>query len=179
LTDAAIKALKPQDKIYKVTDRDGMYVRVAPSGALSFRLDYRLNGRRETVYLGKYGRDGISRAWARELCLDARRAISEGRSPAIEKQREKRRIKEAKSFGEFGEKWLVNAPMADSTRAMRRSIFERELLPVWRNRLPTEITPDDLRAQCGKIVDRGAPATAIHVRDILNPWRHTPKRQPH
>jgi len=153
--------------MHKVTDRDGMYVRVAPSGALSFRLDYRLNGRRETVYLGKYGRDGISLARARELCLDAKRAISEGRSPAIEKQREKRRIKEAKSFGEFGEKWLVNAPMADSTRAMRRSIFERELLPVWRNRLLTEITPDDLRAQCGRIVDRGAPATAIHVRDIL------------
>src|SRR3546814_13627574 len=50
---------------------------------------------------------------------------------------------------------------------MRGSIFERELLPVWRNRLLKEITPDDLRAHCGKIVDRGAPATAIHVRDIL------------
>jgi len=144
-----------------------MYVRVMPSGQISFRLDYRLNGRRETVYLGKYGRDGISLARARELCLDARRAIREGRSPAIEKQREKRRLKEAKSFGEFGEKWLVNAPMADSTRAMRRAIFERELLPVWRNRLLTEITPDDLRAHCAKIVERGAPATAIHVRDIL------------
>lgn len=129
-----------------------MYVRVAPSGALSFRLDYRLNRRRETVYLGKYGRNGISLARARELCLDARRAISEGRSPAIEKDREKRCIKEAKSFGEFGEKWLMNAPVADSTRAMRRSIFERELLPVWRNRLLTEITPDDLRAPCDKLL---------------------------
>lgn len=57
--------------------------------------------------------------------------------------------------------------MADSTRAMRRSIFERELVPVWRNRLLSEITPDDLRALCAKIVGRGAPATAIHVRDIL------------
>jgi integrase len=57
--------------------------------------------------------------------------------------------------------------MADSTRAMRRSIFERELLPVWRNRLLTEITPDDLRAHCGSMVERGAPATAIHVRDLL------------
>ena len=74
-------------------------------------------------------RDGISLARAREKCIDARRAIGEGRSPAIEKQREKRRLKEAKSFGEFGEKWLTAAPMADSTRAMRRSIFERELLP--------------------------------------------------
>ncbi|TGV15220.1 site-specific integrase [Mesorhizobium sp. M8A.F.Ca.ET.173.01.1.1] len=167
LTDTALKALKPKDKIYKIADRDGMYIRVMPSGAISFRLDYRLNGRRETVYLGKYGRDGISLALARERCLDARRDIRDGRSPAIEKQREKRRIKEAKSFGEFGEKWLTAGPMADSTRAMRRSIFDRELLPVWRNRLLTEITPDDLRVLCGKIVNRGAPATAIHVRDIL------------
>lgn len=167
LTDVALKSLKPKDKVYKVADRDGMYVRVMPSGAISFRLDYRLNGRRETVYLGRYGRDGISLARARELCLDARREVREGRSPAIEKQRDKRRLKEAKSFGEFGEKWLTGAPMADSTRAMRRSIFERELLPVWRNRLLPEITPDDLRAHCAKVVERGAPATAIHVRDIL------------
>jgi integrase len=167
LTDAAIKALKPKDKVYKVTDRDGMYVHVTPTGMLSFRMDYRLNGRRETLYLGKYGPGGVSLARAREKCLDARRAIAEGISPAIEKQREKRRLKEAKSFGEFGEKWLTAAPMADSTRAMRRSIFERELLPAWRNRLLTEITPNDLRAHCGAIVDRGAPATAIHVRDIV------------
>jgi integrase len=167
LTDTAIKALKPKDKVYKITDRDGMYVRVMPSGAISFRLDYRLNGRRESVYLGKYGADGISLARARELCIDARRMVSEGNSPAIEKQREKRRLKEAKSFGEFGEKWMTSAPMADSTRAMRRAIFERDLLPVWRNRLLTEITPGDLRAHCGTIVDRGAPATAIHVRDIV------------
>ena len=167
LTDVALKALKPREKIYKVADRDGMYVRVTPRGAISFLLDYRLNGRRETVHLGKYGHDGISLARAREKCLDARRAIREGRSPAIEKQRDKRRIKEAKSFGQFGEKWLTAAPMADSTRAMRRTIYERELLPVWRNRLLTEITPDDLRAHCSKIVDRSAPATAIHVRDIV------------
>ena len=167
LTDVAIKALKPKEKDYKVGDRDGMYVHVTTKGALSFRMDYRLNGRRETLYLGKYGSDGLSLARAREKCTDARRAIADGVSPAIEKQREKRQLKEAKSFGEFGEKWLTAAPMADSTRAMRRSIFERELLPVWRNRLLTEITPDDLRAQCASIVDRGAPATAIHVRDIL------------
>ncbi|SOB87098.1 Integrase [Sphingomonas guangdongensis] len=167
LTDTAIRSLKPKEKPYKVTDRDGMYVLVTVKGGISFRLDYRLNGRRETLTLGKYGPDGLSLARAREKCIDARRLVAEGHSPAIEKQREKRRIKEAKSFGEFGEKWLTAAPMADSTRAMRRSIWERELLPVWRNRLLTEISPNDLRAHCAKIVDRGAPATAIHVRDIL------------
>ena len=52
LTDTAIKALKAQKKLYKVSDRDGMYVVVQPSGAIVFRYDYRLNGRRETLTLG-------------------------------------------------------------------------------------------------------------------------------
>ena len=167
LTDTAIKALKPKDKLYKIVDRDGMYVVVQPSGSIVFRLDYRLNGRRETLTLGRYGPAGLSLARAREKLIDAKRAISEGRSPAQEKQREKRRIKEAKSFGQFGERWLQEARMADSTRAMRRSIFERDILPAFRNRLLTEILPEDLRGLCAKVKERGAPATAVHVRDIV------------
>lgn len=167
LTDAGIKALKPKHKLYKVADRDGMYVVVQPSGAVVFRYDYRLNGRRETLTLGRYGAAGLSLARAREKLIDAQRAILEGRSPAQEKQREKRRLKEAKSFGEFGERWLQEAKMADSTRAMRRTIYERDILPTFRNRLLTEISSDDLRAMCAKVKGRGAPATAVHVRDIV------------
>ena len=167
LTDMAIKALKAQKKLYKVSDRDGMYVVVQPSGAIVFRYDYRLNGRRETLTLGRYGPEGLSLARAREKLIDAKRAISEGRSPAQEKQHDKRRLKEAKRFGEFGEKWFQESHMADSTRAMRRSIYERDILPTFRNRLLTEIAPDDLRVMCGKVKERGAPATAVHVRDIV------------
>jgi integrase len=167
LTDAAIKALRSQKKLYKVSDRDGMYVVVQPSGAIVFRYDYRLSGRRETLTLGRYGPEGLSLARAREKLIDAKRAISEGRSPAQEKQHDKRRLKEAKRFGEFGEKWFQESRMAESTRAMRRSIYERDILPTFRNRLLTEITPDDLRMMCGKVKDRGAPATAVHVRDIV------------
>ncbi len=167
LTDTAIKALRSQKKLYKVSDRDGMYVVVQPSGAIVFRYDYRLNGRRETLTLGRYGPDGLSLARAREKLIDAKRAISEGRSPAQEKQHDKRRLKEAKRFGEFGEKWFQESRMAESTRAMRRSIYERDILPTFRNRLLTEIAPDDLRMMCGKVKDRGAPATAVHVRDIV------------
>ncbi len=57
--------------------------------------------------------------------------------------------------------------MADSTRAMRRAVFERDILPTFRNRLLKEIVPDDLRKMCAKVKDRGAPATAVHVRDII------------
>src|SRR4051812_2037057 len=167
LTDAALQNLRPRSKIYKVTDRDGMYVLVATSGAITFRYDYRMHGRRETLTIGRYGRTGISLKLAREKCLDARRLVEEGISPAHEKQREKRRLLEAKSFGEFSEKWFSEAPMADSTRAMRRSVYERDVAPAFKSRLLKEIEPSDLRALCVRIKDRGAPATALHVRDIV------------
>lgn len=167
LTDARLKTLKPQGKLYKVTDRDGMYVVVYPAGTIVFRYDYRLNGRRETVTLGQFGPSGISLAMAREKLIDARRAVLDGRSPALEKQRAKRKLKDAKTFGEFGTRWLDEASMADSTRAMRRTVYERDIVPKFRNRLLTEITPDDLRVLCGKVKERGAPATALHVRDIV------------
>nr|WP_231378735.1 site-specific integrase [Brevundimonas sp. BAL450] len=167
LTDAALKNLRPKTKPYKSTDRDGMYAYVSPGGAISFRYDYRFNGRRETVTLGRYGRGGLSLAQARERLFEIKRTIADGVSPAMEKQRAKRRLKEARSFEHVAQAWMDKAPMADSTRNMRRSIFNREVLPKWRSRLLSEITPDDLRAHCKSIVDRGAPATAIHVRDIV------------
>lgn len=177
LTDAAIKALRPRDKLYKVVDRDGMYIVVQPSGMIVFRLYYRLNGRRETVTLGRYGPAGLSLARAREKLIDARRAISEGRSPAQEKQREKRRLQEAKSFGEFGERWLQEARMADSNRAMRRSIFERDILPLFRKRLLHESLPEDLRALCAKVKERGTAQAPILAFDVVDDRAAGPRQQ--
>ena len=167
LTDVAIKRLKRKEKAYKVADRDGMYVAVLPSGAVCFRYDYRLNGRRETLSLGVYGSGGLTLADARDRCLAARKLVDEGQSPAQEKQRQKRRAEIAPTIATAGKRWFQEARMADSTRAMRKAIFDRDILPAWKNRQLTEVTPDDLRVLCGKVKDRGAPATAIHVRDII------------
>ncbi|MBF8179483.1 tyrosine-type recombinase/integrase [Herminiimonas contaminans] len=167
LTDAALRNLKPKSKIYKASDRDGMYVTVSPSGTVTFRYDYRLNGRRETLTFGRYGPDGISLAMARELLLDARKTVLKGISPALEKQREKRRVGAIKTFGAALETWLANARWADSTRAARQHIIDRDLLPAFQNRLLTEIQAEDLRTLCTKIKERGAPATAVQLRDIV------------
>ncbi|WP_187173100.1 tyrosine-type recombinase/integrase, partial [Enterococcus faecium] len=140
---------------------------VSTAGTITFRYDYRLNGRRETLTLGRYGPAGMSLAMARERLLDAKRSVVQGLSPALEKQRAKRRLTAARTFGEMMERWLADARMADSTRAMRKHIIDRDILPVFQNRKLKEVTPDDLRALCNKVKARGAPATAIHVRDIV------------
>ena len=78
LTDIAIKSLKSKDKPYKVADRDGLYVSVAPTGTKTFRYDYRVNGRRETLTIGRYGKYGITLAAAREKLIDAKKLVDEG-----------------------------------------------------------------------------------------------------
>lgn len=57
--------------------------------------------------------------------------------------------------------------MADSTRDMRRSVDERELLPTFGQLKLQEISHEDLRAQTDRIVERGAPATAVHARELV------------
>jgi integrase len=168
LSDGTLRGIKPQATTYKIADRDGMYVTVSPRGTITFRLDYRLNGRRETLTIGRYGsKDGISLLMARERCMEARKAIAEGQFPSQEKQREKRRMSEAKTFDEFTKRWLEEARMADSTKSMRKSIIDRDIMPVFGNRVMAEIGPEDLRNLCAKVKARGAPATAVHVRDIV------------
>ena len=168
LSDGTLRGLKPQASLYKVADRDGLYVVVTPRGTISFRMDYRLNGRRETLTIGRYGsKDGISLLMARERCMEARKAIVQGISPAQEKQREKSRLAEAQTFGEYTKRWLGEHRMADSTKAMRKTIIDRDILPVFQNRRMAEIGPEDLRALCAKIKGRGAPATAVIAREIV------------
>ncbi|MBB3770139.1 hypothetical protein FHS55_000725 [Angulomicrobium tetraedrale] len=55
LTDKELKNLKPKAKLYKVTDRDGMHAAVTPTGVISFRCQYRVNGRQEVLTIGRFG----------------------------------------------------------------------------------------------------------------------------
>lgn len=167
LSDAKIKSLKPRERIYKITDRDGMYVSVLPSGTISFRYNYRINGRQETVVLGQYGEHGLSLKEAREKLDQARKALAQGVSPARQKTRERGKAAAAETFGQWAELWLKSHKMADSTRDMRRSVLERDLLAPFGKLKMWEITHQDLRALCDAVVGRGAPATAVHAREIV------------
>lgn len=167
LTDTKLRNLKPKDKLYKMNDRDGLYVAVAPKGTVSFRHNYSISGRQETLTIGRYGIGGISLAEARERLSDAKKMIETGKSPAREKARDKARVKDAETFAAWAKQWLRGYQMADSTRDMRKSVYNRELKDRFGNQKLSEITHEDLRALTDSIVARGAPATAVHVREIV------------
>ncbi|MDN5869227.1 MAG: tyrosine-type recombinase/integrase [Nitrococcus sp.] len=167
LTDTKLRNLKPRDKLYKVNDRDGLYVAVTPAGSISFRYNYAISGRQETLTIGLYGSGGITLSEARERLNEAKKMVSAGKSPAREKSRDKTRVKDAKTFGAWAEKWLRGYQMADSTRDMRKSVYIRELKTRFGNQKLSEVTHEDLRALTDAIVDRGAPATAVHAREVV------------
>ena len=94
LTDKELKNLKPRAKLYKVTDRDGMHAAVTPTGIISFRYQYRVNGRQEVLTIGRYSAEAarkltrapdaleygmeVSLAEARTLLARARRQVERG-----------------------------------------------------------------------------------------------------
>lgn len=168
LTDIKLKNLKPKDKLYKVTDRDGLYVAVLTSGTVSFRYDYSINGRRETLTLGKYGIDGISLAEAREKLHTAKKLLKSGISPAVDKRYGKNKLRGSETLTVYTDNYMKHVTLADSTRAMKEAVIERDILPVLGNKLMTEITTAMVRDLCDRILDRGGNATAVQVREIIS-----------
>lgn len=177
LSDTKLKSLKPQKKPYKVADRDGLYVVVSPKGTVTFRFDYRFNGRRETLTIGRYGPDALTLAEARERLIEARKKIHDGKSPMREKADGKKETKVSGTVKEFAEIWLRDAGLANSTVAMRKAILDRDVLPAFGNRKLEEVTPSQIMSLCEKIKARGAPATAVHAREIVQQiYRHAASR---
>lgn len=167
LTDKKLKSLKPEDKLYKVTDRDGLYVAVSKTGTISFRYDYRFNGRRETITFGRYSDDGITLAEAREMLIEAKKTLNAGISPASQKRDGIDSRRSGTVLQDYTVKYLEDTRFANSTRAMKEAIVRKEIYPTLGKLQLEEITTQKVRALCEKIRDRGARATALQVREII------------
>src|SRR3546814_7557747 len=76
LTDTRLRALKPKDKPYKVTDERGLYVEVTPTGGKLWRFRYRIGGAQKKLCIGSY--PDISLKQARDEAYEARRAVASG-----------------------------------------------------------------------------------------------------
>lgn len=87
LSDLEARQAKPRDKGYKLADGGGLYLFVSPFGGKSWRYDYRVNGKRETLTIGKFPE--VSLEDARNSHAEARTAVVLGISPTQEKRKEK------------------------------------------------------------------------------------------
>jgi integrase len=85
LSDAAIRAAKPNAAAYKLYDAGGLYLLIAPSGGKHWRFKYRHLGKEQLLACGSFPDVGLKEARRRRD--GARQQIAAGLSPSFEKRR--------------------------------------------------------------------------------------------
>ena len=93
LNISTIKAAKPDQKPYRLSDGKGLFLLVNPNGSKWWRFHYRFNGKQKTLSMGVF--PDISLSKARQGTNEARQLILDGTDPS-----EQRKENKAKANGE-------------------------------------------------------------------------------
>ena len=73
LTELSIKQSKPRDKQYKITDGEGMFLRIYPNGSKYWQLQYWYEGKQKIISLGIWPE--VSLKQAREKRYEAKKKL--------------------------------------------------------------------------------------------------------
>jgi integrase len=152
LTDTTIRAAKPADKPYKLSDTGGLYLYITPTGGRLWRVKYRYGDKEKTLSIGKYPDVPLKGARARRD--EAKKALASGEDPGAAKQARKaeRRTHAANTFEAVATLWFEQ---------WRKTVAPRTAGDQW-NRLVKYAFPTIGTVPVGKL-------TARHVWNALQP----------
>ena len=162
LSDVKVRNAKPQTKPYKISDGEGMFLLIAPSGSKYWRLKYLFAGREKLLALGVYPE--VSLGDARERRAQARKALAAGNDPG-ELKREAKRLKVLKkdnAFETVAREWYEQRKhqwVAVYSKKMLARL-EGHILPKLGQRPITAITAPDILAVLRVIENNGTLETA-------------------
>ena len=113
LTELSIKQAKRKEKQYKLTDGEGMYLRVYPNGSKYWQLQYWFDGKQRIFSLGVW--PDVSLKEARNKRYEAKKKIKEGINPLDEKKeilksldfiQEEEKLRESNTFQKVAEDYI-------------------------------------------------------------------------
>ena len=113
LTELSIKQAKPQKKQYKLTDGEGMYLRVYPNGSKYWQLQYWFEGKQKILSFGVW--PNISLKEARNKRFEEKKKIKEEINPIVEKKeilksldfiQEEKKLRETTTFRKVAQEWF-------------------------------------------------------------------------
>lgn len=167
LSNAQVRAAKPRESVYRLTDGQGLYLLVKPTGRGYWRYDYRLAGRRLCLALGTYPE--VSLAEARREHEAAEALVRAGTDPVAHRRETKatRALTQTETLAAVAEDWIGRQ---DWTEGHRRTVQQRLALNVlpWLGARPvTEIHPGEVERCLVRVADRGALETAHRVATIV------------
>ena len=160
LTDASIKNAKPKEKVYKLTDGEGMFLLLNPNGSRWWRFNYRIGGKHKQISFGVYPE--VTLKEAREKRDAARKMLRDGIDPSQAKKAQKASDSGADSFESIAREWFAKfSPTwtpSHGKRIFRR--LERDIFPWIGKRSIGEIKAPELLTVLRRIEERGAVETA-------------------
>jgi len=176
LTFAQIKAAKPKDKIYKLSDGNGLFLQVNPNGGKWWRWRYRFAGKEKMLSLGVFPE--VSLREARDDCGRKRRILKAGKDPSDLRKIE-RLVGQgpdgpgciANSFESVARIWFeqkhsLDVSVGHAETTIRR--LENYVFP-WLGQIDIdEITTTQIRAILDRIKMKGALETAHRVKSICS-----------
>jgi len=171
LTDIAVKAAKPREKDWKLTDERGLYLLVTPAGGKLWRLKFRHLGKEKKLSLGAY--PDVNLAKARKLRDAAREKLADGQDPALERKKAKftALLSASTTFSavaqEFIDSKMVGDGKAPATIAKARWFLEQldraiGAMPI------ADVDPQMLLAALKKLEAKGRHETAKKCRSFAS-----------
>lgn len=166
LTDAAVRAAKPQPRARKLTDGGGLYLLVQPGGARLWRYRYKIDGVENVFAIGEYPAMGL--AEAREARARARDLVKRGLHPAQQRRADRLLSTEvaANTFQAVAQEWMEqNSPYWTPYYARQvRTVLDTDVFPhVGALPLP-EVKAAHLLAILRRVHGRGAESVAVLIR---------------
>ncbi len=170
LTDRQAKTAEPREKTYRITDGQGLYLEVSPTGGKYWRMKYRFTGKEKRLAIGTYPQ--ISLKEAREQRDAARKLLTQGVDPSAEKKARKLSTLSAvdNSFEvlarEFYEIRMKGKSESHRVRTWRS--LEMYLFPRLAKRPINDITPVELLDVLRKVERTGKIETAHRAKQAAS-----------
>lgn len=146
LSELAIKKAKPQEKLYKMADGNGLSLFVYPNSSKLWRYRYKFLGKEKMLSLGSYPQTSL--AEARAKLLELKKQVKEQVDPATERVKEKRLAKfnADNCFEAVAKEWHDNNlnkwTAAHAQKIWRR--LEQHIFPTLSSRPVAEISTLEL-----------------------------------
>jgi integrase len=168
LTDTAIRSAKPGNKPIKLSDGEGLYLEVAPSGGKWWRLKYRFHGKEKRISLGVY--PAISLKEARKRRDEAKEQIAHGLDPSEQKKAVKvATIAEQKekenTFEAVAREWFTSYSPTLSEKHVKKlqRYLDNSIFPVFGGKPVSTVEPSDILAVARPKEAKGRIETAHKI----------------
>jgi len=170
LTDTEIRKTKPGNKRRTLTDSGGMYLQIEPTGGKLWRYQYRFEGKRKLLAMGKY--PDVSLQEARRRHREAREQLAQGIDPSAMKKAQKAAGAEraANSFEVIAREWfhVWKTDKAESHYKKVIGRLEKDAFPYIGNRPIAEISAPEILTVLRRIENRGVYETARRVKENIS-----------